>query len=128
MTERLRRDLSSVTLEQHFDIFLHTYIPTRNNKGVFQEDNLDCPLVELGLIQKIGERVVDTADKRELVYSFRYDEKPEITPGLFVFCLQEFWGKYHRNEKTLSFRHIAFSPGSPGQVFKLPEWDIRQHV
>ncbi|MFZ6029766.1 MAG: DUF4007 family protein [Chloroflexota bacterium] len=128
VTNRLSRELSDTTLERHFDIFLHTYFPARSNKGVFQEDNLDCPLVELGLIQEIGERVVNNADKREAVYSFRYDEKPEISPALFAYCLHEFWEKYHNNEQTLSFRHIAFNPGSPGQVFKLPEWDIRQRL
>lgn len=44
------RNLSPVTLAQHFDIFLHTYVPTRGPKGDVQEDNLDCPLVELELI------------------------------------------------------------------------------
>src|SRR5262245_47556402 len=38
------RPPSDVTLEQHFDTFLHTYVPTRSRKGDIQEDNLDCPL------------------------------------------------------------------------------------
>ena len=36
--------LSPVTLEQHLDTFLHTYIPTRGRKGEVLEDNLDSPL------------------------------------------------------------------------------------
>ncbi|KXJ97956.1 MAG: hypothetical protein UZ17_ACD001002846 [Acidobacteria bacterium OLB17] len=30
---RMERKLSHVTLEQHFDTFLHTYVPTRSRKG-----------------------------------------------------------------------------------------------
>ena len=45
--EKQERPLSNITLEQHFETFLHTYVPTRSRKGDIQEDNLDCPLIEL---------------------------------------------------------------------------------
>src|SRR5579859_6387 len=77
-------DLSTVTIDQHWDTFLHTYVPTRGRKGEVQEDNLDCPLIELELILRVGERVSDRAAGRaEPVYAFRREEKPEITPALF---------------------------------------------
>lgn len=126
--EKLDRALSMVTLEQHFDTFLHTYMPTRGRKGEIQEDNLDCPLVELELIQRIGERRVDDSGRREPVYAFRREEKPEITPELFVYCLNDFWQKRHSSEKTLSFRELSVGHGSPGQIFKLPEADIRSRI
>lgn len=125
---RIDRKLSSVTLQQHFDIFLHTYVPTRSRKGDIQEDNLDSPFVELDLIQKIGERAVDKAGKREAVYVFRREEKPEITPELFIYCLNDFWNKQKKHEKTLSFRDIALGHGSPGQIFKLPESSVRERL
>ena len=126
--ERLERPLSAVTLEQHFETFLHTYVPTRGRKGEIQEDNLDCPLVELELIQRIGERRVDSSGRREPVYAFRREEKPEITPELFVYCLDGFWRQRHSAEKTLSFREITVGHGSPGQVFKLPEAEVRNRL
>ncbi len=120
---------SPVTLEQHFETFLHTYVPTRGRKGEVQEDNLDCPLVELELIVKIGDRELDSSvGKREPIYTFRRDEKPEITPELFAFCLHDFWQKRHNSESTLPFREVAHGHGSPGQVFKLPEEDVRARV
>ena len=77
--------VSRTTLEQHFDAFLHTYVPTRGRKGEVQEDNLDCPLVELQLIVKTGDREIDrSSGKREPIYVFRREEKPDITPELFV--------------------------------------------
>ena len=84
------RPASNVTLEQHFDTFLHTYVPTRSRKGDIQEDNLDCPLVELDFISRVGER--------------------------------------RRSEKTLTFKDVTFGHGSPGQVFKLPEWSVRERL
>jgi hypothetical protein len=122
------RALSDVTLEQHFDTFLHSYVPTRSRKGEIQEDNLDCPLVELELLQPVGERRADASGKREAIYAFRRDEKPEITPELFAFCLNEFWQRRRSAEKTLTFRDVAFGHGSPGQIFKLPEWDVRHRL
>jgi hypothetical protein len=122
------RPLSDVTLEQHFDVFLHTYVPTRSRKGEILEDNLDSPLVELDLITAVGERRVDATGRRETVYAFRRERKPEITPALFAYCLDEFWRIRHENEQTLSFRQLSSGNGSPGQVFKLPEDDLRERM
>lgn len=123
--EKLERRLSRITLEQHFDVFLHTYLPTKSRKGSIQEDNLDCPLIELKLIKRVGERTVNDGGNKEPIYSFRYEEKPDISSNLFIYCLDEFWNTYFPNEEEMGFREIAFGIGSPGQVFKIPEWDLR---
>lgn len=126
---RQDEDISPVTVEQHFETFLHTYIATRGRKRDVQEDNLDCPLVELELIIKVGERALDRPSGRhESVYSFRREEKPEITPELFACCLNDFWQKRWAEEDTLPLREVAHGHGSPGQIFKLPEEDIRVRV
>lgn len=129
--EATNRDggVSRATLEQHFDAFLHTYVPTRGRKGDVQEDNLDCPLVELQLIVKVGEREIDRSlGKREPIYVFRREEKPDITAELFVYCLNEFWQNRHVNEATLPLREVAHGHGSPGQIFKLAEEDVRSRI
>lgn len=121
--------VSLTTLQQHFDVFVHTYVPTRGRKGDVQEDNLDCPLVELQLIVKAGEREIDrSSGKREPIYVFRREEKPDITSELFVYCLNDFWQTRHASEQTLPFRDVAHGYGSPGQVFKLAEEDIRARL
>ena len=127
--EKQENRLSRVTLQQHFNTFLHTYYPTRGRKGEVKEDNLDCPLVELELILKIGERELDRqSGKHETIYGFNREEKPDISPELFVYCLNDFWQKRHGVESTLTLREIAHGHGSPGQIFKLPEEDVRTRV
>ena len=126
--ERLGRKLSAVTLEQHFDTFIHTYVPTQSTKGDIREDNLDSPLVELELIQKVGERKADKTGKRETIYAFRWEEKPDITQELFIYCLLDFWDKRRSNEKTLNFSDVSFAHGSLGQIFKLPELIVRERL
>ena len=125
---RVGKKLSSVTLDHHFTTFLHTYVPTKSLKREVIEDNLDCPLIELDLITRIGERPVPESNRREPIYSFRVEEKPEISPQLFAFCLHDFWIQRRTTEKMLTFRDVAVAEGSPGQLFKLPERDIRERL
>lgn len=125
---RLERKLSVITLEQHFDTFLHTYVPTHGEKGNVREDNLDSPLIELELLQKVGERKSNEGGKRETIYAFRREEKSNITSELFLYCLNDFWNKYRATERTLTFRDISVTHGSPGQIFKLPEPSIRERL
>jgi hypothetical protein len=126
--DREARPPSDVTLEQHFDTFLHTYVPTRSRKGEIQEDNLDCPLVELEFISAVGERRIEGTGKREPIYAFRIEDKPDITPEMFAFAMDDFWKSRRNTEGTLTFKDVTFGHGSPGQVFKLPEWAVRQRL
>jgi hypothetical protein len=125
-SQRLNVTHSEVTLGQHLDVFLHTYVPVASARSAF-EDSLDCPLAELELLQQVGERRADGSGRREPVYAFRREAKPEIDTPLFEYCLDDYWRR-HRSEATLSFRDITTAPGSIGQVFKLPEDDIRTRL
>jgi hypothetical protein len=127
-TTILGKDLSESTLDTHFDVFLHTYLPTRSRKGLVLEDNLDCPLVELRLLKISGERVSTDSVRREHTYSFRIEEKPEISDELFIYCLDQFWKAKFPNSETLPFREVSVGAGSPGQVFKLPERWVRERL
>lgn len=122
------RKASDVSLLQHFQVFLHTYVPTRGAKGEVTEDTLDCPLTELQLITKVGDREREESGRREAIYAFNRDDKLTLTSGLFAFCVNDYWARRHPNEKTLSVRAIATGEGSPGQVFKLAEQDVFSRV
>lgn len=117
---------SMVTLSQHLDAFLHTYHPTRaGNIGV--EDSLDGPLVELAFLESIGERKGENG-RWETVFAFRREPKAEITPALFDFCLADFWSRFRDGEESLTLREVTVAACSPGQVFKLPEDDVRTRL
>ena len=122
------RPLSDVTLEQHLDIFLHTYTPTRGRKGEIAEDNLDCPLNELRLLTAVGKRRFDEVGRDETVYAFRREDKPDITGPLLAYCLHDFWRARRRHEATLPFRDVCAVEGSVGQIFKLPEAALRDRL
>jgi hypothetical protein len=120
--------LHARTLRNHLDIFLRTYIAGKPGKRDCQEDNLDSPLVQLRLLERVGERVSRESGRREPVYAFRREPKPEISSRLFAYAVQDFWSKRHPNEGTLSLDQLLYGHGSPGQVFKLPDWAIRERL
>ena len=123
---RLGHTHSAVTLAQHLDVFLHTYRPSRST-SVGVEDSLDGPLVELALLQAVGERKGDSG-RFETVYAFRRESKADISTSLFEYCLFDYWSRFRPNEESLTLREITLGPCSPGQVFKLPEDDIRTRL
>lgn len=128
-TASRERPPSRSTLEQMFEVFVHTYLPTRGRKGEVREDNLDCPLVELQLLVPEGVRESSTHNGRhEPVFKFRRDAKPEISSALFAYCLDDFWRQRHAREQTLSLETVVLGHGGPGQIFKLPEDEIRNRV
>lgn len=126
--QRLGKRLSPVTLDHHYTTFLHTYLPTRGAKGEILEDNLDCPLTELGFIMKVGDRTTADSGRREPIFAFRIEDKPEVSPQLFAYCLDDYWRKRRATETTLAFRDVAVGESSPGQVFKLPEASVRDRL
>ena len=126
-SEKLGATHSDVTLAQHLDVFMHTYLPTRSGAGVGVEDSLDGPLVDLNFLMPMGVRQLDEKTK-EGIFAFRREEKPEITDALFDYCVMDFWDRFSPQESTLPFRTVASAPASPGQVFKLNEDDVRARL
>lgn len=124
---QLARPLSPTTLAQHFDVLMHTYVPTRGKKGGVLEDNLDCPLVELELIELAGVRI-NSRGIEEPAFAFRREPKADLNSGAFVYALLDFWDRCRPGESALSLSEIANGIGSPGQVFKLPEDDLRRRL
>jgi hypothetical protein len=127
-TKERARPLSRVTIEQHVDIFLHSYMASSRRNAGSVEDGLECPLVDLSLVQEIGQRRAGAAGKSEPTYAFRRERKPEITDQVFLYALDQYWNTHRPSEGTLTFREVAVAPGSVGQVFKLPEDDLRERL
>lgn len=122
---RLGHEHSDITLSQHFDVLLHTYLPSRSNVSL--EDSLEGPLTDLGLLQPVGDTRSE-GGRRETVYSFRRGRKPEISRAVFDYAVDDYWMSRRANEATLSLRDICVGDSSPGRVFLLSEDDIHSRL
>ena len=113
--------VSDRTISDAFKIFVNTYVPTKGRKGAVGEENLDSPFTELGLIR-------ETKAENESQYSFDLDDKLQISPALFAYCLNDYWSNHFSDSDRLSFSEVSTAAFSPGQIFKLPELAVRRHL
>ena len=114
-----RNRISENSIKRDVDCFFRTYVPSRLTKTTVMEDTFDCPLVELNLISDSSEG--DT-------YRFHRGPKHSLPTEVFVAALSEFWDTQFSGNNELAFAHIAYSPKSPGQVFKLDEDTLVEHL
>lgn len=124
--ERLAKDrgwsrVAGATIKNDVACFVRTYAAQRPTGHVGNDDALESPLTELGLIKAIGKRD-----------NFRFVRGPKSTlgNGVFIYSLLDFWGRHsrHSSAATLSFDAVAHEPGSPGRVFLLEENDVADRL
>lgn len=99
------------TLKRDVDVFLRTYVPDEVSATKPLEDTFDCPLVELGIIQDLGDKT----------YRFVRGHQPSLPDDIFLFALLEYWNSYPVTQNVLPFEQILHGWGSPGAAFKLTE-------
>lgn len=122
--ERVGRPLSPVSARQHFDVWLHTYVPSRSGRG---EDSLDSPLSALRLIYPAGERQLPNG-RRETVYAFDLERKATVRQALFEYCIHDWWDAEFEHEETVTLREVTFGRASPGRVFRMSELEVRDRL
>jgi len=103
---------SDSVIKRDVDCFVRTYISSKDLKKGPVEDSLDCPLVELSLLEELGQRGL---------YVFSRGYQKELPQEVFVYALINYWNKLHESNKTLSFENIAYGEFSPGLIFKIDE-------
>jgi hypothetical protein len=100
------------TLKRDIDIFIRSYAPARAAKTSVIEDSLDCPFVELQLLEQTSQAGH---------YRLKRGPKSTLSNFAFAYCLADFWHRSAPNQKTIALADLAYKPGSPGSVFKLDE-------
>jgi hypothetical protein len=120
------RVISKTTIAQHFDVFLHTYVPPRARRVSVAEETLDSPLTELELIRHTASQHI--SGDVELIYNFSREHRPSLSTNVVAYCLADYWRRHRPNEATLTFADVATARAGIGQVFRLPESDIREHL
>ncbi len=106
---------STATIRRDVTCFVRTYVAQRLPRRAGQEDALESPLTELGLMRSTGQRD-----------GFRFVRGPKrsLGPGVFCYAVTDFWTQFSPRAQTLSFEALAHAPGSPGRVFLLDENDV----
>ena len=113
--ERAWDRASKATIRRDVTCFVRTYVAQRSSRQASQEDALDSPLTELGVIKQVG--------KSER-FRFVRGQKPSLGAGVFCYAVTDFWARFSETAQTLSFETLAHEPGSPGRVFLLDENDV----
>ncbi len=121
---KTRKSVSDVTLRQHWQVFVHSYRPSRGKKA---EDHLDSALSILGLIYKVGERL-NLSGKIEPIYSFNLNAAASISQQLFTFFIHDWWNHFFPEEETVPLSEIVAGAYSPGRILKMQESEILERV
>jgi Protein of unknown function (DUF4007) len=116
-SEQNPKAVSTVTLKQHWEVFLHSYRPPRGTRG---EDHLDSVLSVLGLIRAVGERQ-NAAGKWETLYAFDTGPKTGIPQQLFTFFIHDWWNRAFPDEQTIALRELVAGDHSPGRILRMTE-------
>lgn len=84
----------------------------QHNKKAINEDSIDSPFTELGLINNYG-------DSRH--YVFNTGPKRNLPPNIIVSACFDYVDIIQESAKTISLSRLAYDVGSPGLCFKLSE-------
>ena len=109
---------ASLTLNRDIDCFISIY-SAKPRKGKSDEEGIESPLVELGLINPITRRDV---------FQINRGIKPSLSIHTFLFGLIMFWKEYSPNAKTMSFESMCYQPQSPGRVFLINEDAVSEYM
>lgn len=122
--DRLAKDrgwsrVANITIKNDIACFIRTYAARQPTGKTGNDDALESPLTELGLIKAVGKKD-----------GFRFVRGPKTTlgDGVFTFALIYFWSRYAPDAGTLSFEAIAHAPGGPGRVFLFDENDVADRL
>lgn len=112
------KQVAENSLKRDVEVFLRTYVPSRQSRGVIAEDTLDCPLIDLGLIiQPSGGHA----------YHFRRGMQKHLPDGILLYAVLRFWEAFSGAE-TLAIRDLGCQPGSPGRLFKIDESSLVERL
>lgn len=106
------------TIRRDVEVFLRTYLPSRNYSKKLVENTYDSPLVELGLIEEID---------RDL-YSFVIGPKPSLPIEIFIYALLDFWERSSPDQNSISYEKIRYGDGSIGRGLLLNDNNLYERL
>jgi hypothetical protein len=113
-------NVKDATLEADVSATMGCYLyPEKKKHSLDLENSLVAQLANLNMLTKVRH---DTYRLRD------YSENKAITKPLFLYCLIEYWAKYHENSKTIPGELLTMFPHSPGRVFRMHESQINAYL
>jgi hypothetical protein len=104
---------SRASLKRDIDVFCRSYLQPMRKRGAFQEDELDCPFKQLGLLRNTSQR-----GELELVAGNR----PSLPLAVFEFALLEHLQHGAESARQeVAAENLLYGWNSPGRVFRLTE-------
>ncbi len=103
---------SEATIKRDVECFTRTYASRIKTSKISNEEALESPLTELGIIRSTGKKDG---------FRFVKGNKPTLKDGVFTYALIDYWIKNFKESNSLSFEAITYQPGSIGKVFLLDE-------
>lgn len=116
--DKLGLRVQTSSLEKDVTCLLRMYVEQPQKKMV-TEETLDCPFVELGLLQRAG-------DAQH--FTFRIGAKANLPSVVIVAAALEFVANLEEGQRTVSLASLTYGAGSPGLAFKLTESAIGQAI
>lgn len=114
LREAVRRttstDPTESSIRRDAEVFVRTYLPSRISSGAVPEESLDCPLVELELLEE-----------SHGIFRFVRGPKDTMSDAIFAFAVSDYWQRTAPDRESLSFSDLLYGIGSPGAAFKFDE-------
>jgi hypothetical protein len=110
--------ITDSTLKSDVLCFIRTYAVKGDGRST-QEDALECPLTELGLVQSVE---IGSA------FQFRRGPKSNLPDEVFLYGLLQFWRTFYPTRREFTVEALTHEPGSPGRVFLLDEETVAERL
>lgn len=112
--------ITESTLKGDILCFIRMYAPKAESGRGTQEDSLESPMTELGLMQPV--------DNGASSFQFRRGPKSTLPDEVFLYGLLRFWQTLYPTRREFTVEAITHEPGSPGRVFLLDEESVSERL
>lgn len=103
------------SVKKDMSALIRAYAPAEKSRRIGIDDLLDCPLRELGLIQ----RSPATGH-----YRFVLGAKPTLPPAIVAYAVLDYVCRIGVSANTVDLNRLILDAGSPGKAFKLNESEL----
>lgn len=114
------KGMAERTIKSDVECLVRTYVNKPSKDETQAEDQIECPLAELGLIQPVS--------NNNSTFQIRRGHHPTLGEGAFLYALVDFWQRHFKQTRVLSLEAITYEPCSPGRVLCLDEDAVAERL